>query len=168
MQHRSDEEGREKVMDLIKEVEFAQLVTHGTGGVMHSRPMVAVQTDADFSLWFMTKDGSRKVAELEADPRSLLVYSDGNAQNYVSVAGHAEIVRDRAKIRELWSEPMRTWFPQGKDDPSIALICVRPSVAEYWDSPSSTLVHAYGYVKSAVTGEPPKPGDVGHVDMHGR
>jgi hypothetical protein len=27
---------------------------------------------------------------------------------------------------------------------------------EYWDSPNSTMLHLYGYVKAAVTGESPK------------
>ncbi|HEX2726529.1 MAG TPA: pyridoxamine 5'-phosphate oxidase, partial [Beijerinckiaceae bacterium] len=25
----------------------------------------------------------------------------------------------------------------------------------YWDSPSSTLIHLYGYAKAALTGSPP-------------
>lgn len=167
MQHRDDDAGREKVMDLIKEVEFAQLVTHGPDGQMHSRPMVAAEVDHDGSIWFITREGSRKVDEIQSDPRVLLVYSDGNDQNYVSLSGHARIVLDRAKVAELWSEPMRTWFPQGAEDLSIALVCVSPSVAEYWDAPSSTFVHVYGYVKSALTGKPPRPGDSGHVEMKG-
>ena len=167
MLNRNDDEGREKVMDLINEVEYAQMVTHGPGGMMHSRPMVATQAGDDGMIWFMTRDGSRKVEELEADPRVLLVYSDGDEQNYVSLAGHAEVVRDRGKIVEQWSEPLRTWFPKGVDDPAIALLCVKPSVAEYWDAPSSTFVHVYGYLKSTLTGEPPRPGDIGHVDMKG-
>lgn len=50
MQNRNDVEGREKVIDLIKEVEFAQMVTHGAGGVMHSRPMVAREAGDDGDL----------------------------------------------------------------------------------------------------------------------
>ena len=33
------------------------------------------------------------------------------------------------------------------------------SQAEYWDVPSSMMVHAYGYVKSRLTGTPPNPGE---------
>jgi hypothetical protein len=31
-----------------------------------------------------------------------------------------------------------------------------PEKGEYWDSPNSTMLHLYGYVKAAVTGESPK------------
>jgi hypothetical protein len=37
--------------------------------------------------------------------------------------------------------------------------------AEYWESPSSAAVHAYGYMKAVMTGKPPSPGDVAHVNM---
>ena len=70
---------------------------------------------------------------------------------------HRQIVRDKQKVHELWSEPLATWFPKGKDDPNIGLIRVHVDKAEYWDSPSSTMVHAYGYVKANLTGEPPTP-----------
>jgi hypothetical protein len=60
---------------------------------------------------------------------------------------------------------MRAWFPKGTDDPQIALIRVHPAKGEYWDSPSSTLVHLYGYAKAVVTGESPKPGDQAKVNL---
>ena len=53
-----------------------------------------------------------------------LSYADPRSQNYVSISGTAQIVRDRQKVQELWSEPLATWFPKGKDDPNIGLIRV--------------------------------------------
>ncbi len=50
-------------------------------------------------------------------------------------------------------------------DPQARLVKVVADSVEYWDSPSSTMVHAYGYVKARMTGEPPSPGDVAHVKM---
>ena len=51
---------------------------------------------------------------------------------------------------------MKTWFPNGKDDPEVALIRIHPEKGEYWDSPNATALHIYGYVKAALTGESPK------------
>jgi hypothetical protein len=50
---------------------------------------------------------------------------------------------------------MKAWFPQGVDDPQIALIRVHPVKGEYWDSPNSTVLHLYGYAKAALTGKQP-------------
>jgi general stress protein 26 len=48
--------------------------------------------------------------------------ADPDRQRYVSVAGRAWLLRDRAKIDELWSPLYKAWFPDGKDDPELALL----------------------------------------------
>jgi general stress protein 26 len=83
----------------------------------------------------------------------------------VSISGHAQVVRDLAKQKELWSEPLRVWFPGGPEAPEVALVKVTVDGAEYWDSPSSTFVHAYGYLKAVTTGKPPAPGENDKVDF---
>jgi hypothetical protein len=41
-------------------------------------------------------------------------------------------------------------FPQELDDPHLGLIKVTIEGAEYWDSASSIMVRAVGYVKAAL------------------
>lgn len=165
MQTRSDQEAHEKVFDLIKDIRVAQLVTTDASGKLRARPMVAQQEKFEGVLWFFSSSGSGKIDEIEHHPEVLVAYSDPRGQNYVSVVGTAQIVKDRNKVRELWSEPMRVWFPKGVDDPDIALIRVDVKEAEYWDAPSSTFLHAYGYVKALATGKSPNPGDTAHVEF---
>ena len=164
MEVRHDAEASEKVHALIEKATFAMFGTYDARGTCHSRPMVASGRDGN-ALWFFTRADSRKVDELGRDPRVTLDYADSANQNYVSAQGEARMVRDRAKVDELWSEPLRTWFPDGKDDPAIVLLEVTLESAEYWDSPSSAMVHAFGYVKARLTGTPPSPGDIAHVEM---
>ena len=170
MELRTDEAAKKKVHEMISKAKFGMLGTYDAQGNAHSRPMVAVhQGDVDEGegdeLWFFTRAESRKVDEIGRDPRVLVDYADDGSQNYVSVVGRAEIVADRARIEALWQEPLRTWFPDGTDDPQARLVKVTADSVEYWDSPSSAMVHAYGYVKARMTGEPPSPGDVAHVKM---
>ncbi len=75
---------------------------------------------------------------------------------------------DAQKVRALWKEPMRVWFPKGPTDSDIALVRVRMREARYWDAPSSAFVLAYGYVKAVTTGQRPNPGDVGQVEIQNR
>ena len=159
---RSDAEAKRKVWEMIKDVEIAMMVTEGEDGHLRGRPMRAVNKEFDGVLWFFASAGSAVVHEAG---KVLLAYSDPSSQNYVSVAGKAEVVKDAAKQKQLWSEPLRVWFPGGAEDPKIALIRVECEGAEYWDAPSSTLVHAYGYLKAVTTGEPPHPGENDKVDF---
>jgi general stress protein 26 len=159
MENTTNQEAREKVWALIKDIRIALLVTHDEDGRLHARPMAAHHEKFDGELWFFTYASSPKVKEIIANPEVLLSYADPSEQNYVSIRGLAEVVRDRGKIKELWSEILRTWFPKGSDDPNICLLCVKVESAEYWDSPSSTFVHAYGYLKARLTGQAPYPGE---------
>jgi len=150
-------EATQKMWAMMKAINFAMLTTED-GGHLRARPMVAAQSEFTGTLWFFTKASSHKVDEVQQEQRVGVTYADGGTQDYVSLSGSARLVRDKASIEEHWSEPMRTWFPKGKEDSEIALLKVDIEMAEYWDAPNHTMVHAYGYVKAVLTGVSPKPG----------
>lgn len=153
------DESREKVWDMIKDIKVAMMVTMDSEGRHFARPMVAQEPDEHHDLWFFSSMNSQKIEEIMRNPEVLLSYADIDGNAYVSVSGEAAVVRDRAKIDELWSESLKAWWPKGKDDPNVTLICVTPKSAEYWDGPASMVVQAFGYLKARVTGEPEKMGE---------
>lgn len=148
-------EGAKKLYELIKDVRVAMMTSVEPDGSLHSRPMYSHTVDDAGDIWFFSRARTPKVQELEKDAQVNLAYADASSENYVSVSGAAEIVADRAKIKELWSESLKTWFPKGQDDPDITLIRIHPSGGEYWDGPSRTIMYLYGYAKAALTGKSP-------------
>ena len=150
---------------LIQDIKFAMLTTAEPDGSLRSRPMAIQQKDFDGVLWFFTKAESGKVDEVHEDHHVNVSFSSPEKSQYVSVSGLARLVRDKAKAQELWSPANKAWFPQGVDDPELALLRVDVSKAEYWDTPSSTVVHVVGFVKALATGTPYKPGDHAKVDL---
>ncbi|MFT8243606.1 pyridoxamine 5'-phosphate oxidase family protein [Roseomonas sp. BN140053] len=162
---RSDRDAQNKVWEMIKDIEVATLVTLDAEGRFHGRPMRAQQKSFDTTLWFFTNNDAPVVEEIGRDGRVLLSYASPSSQDYVSLFGRAKVVHDVGKQKELWTEGMRVWFPAGAEDPKIALLAVEVEGAEYWDAPSSTVLHAYGYVKAVTTGEPPKPGENAKVSF---
>ena len=148
-------EGAKKLYSLIKEVKIAMMTTIEPDGSLHSRPMYNHTIDDAGDLWFFTRQRAPKVVELSKDNQINLAYADASDNTYVSVSGKAEIVRDQAKVKELWTADMKAWFPKGEDDPDIALIRVHPAAGEYWDSPSQAIVQIYGNIKARLTGQPP-------------
>lgn len=155
----------EKVRELIKGINFAMMTTAREDGTLHSRPMATQRFEFDGNLWFFTGRASTKVKEIKADQHVNLSYADPDGNRYLSIAGRASIVRDRAKAKELWNPFYRTWFPKGLDDPNLALMKVKVESAEVWDSPSSMMVHLYGIVKATLTGKRPKVGDHRKIDL---
>jgi general stress protein 26 len=141
-----------KVADLIQDVKIAMLTTVDQDGNLRSRPMATQKTEFDGDLWFFTSAGSAKVGEVQSEQRVNVSYSNPEASRYVSVSGTAQLVRDQKKAKELWNPIYKAWFPEGLDDPTLALLKVSVEKAEYWDSPSGKMVQAIGFVKALATG----------------
>lgn len=150
-------EGYDHLCEMIKDINFAMLTTISEDGSLHSRPMATQQVDADRAeLWFLTSIDSPKVEEIYHEKSVGLSYASPAKNNYVSVAGRAYVLRDKTKAAELWTPFAKVWFPQGVDDPNLALLRVVIESAQYWDSPSSKVVQLWGLAKVMLTGNPPK------------
>ncbi len=158
------QESIEKLKGLLEDIDFAMLTTMADGK-FRSRPMSTQEMDENGDLWFFTSDETHKIEEIEADSRVLVAYSQPNDNTYVSVFGRAELVKDKAKIEELWNPILKAWFPDGLDDPHLSLLKISVEEAEYWDSPNSKLVQIAGFVKALVTGQQAKGGDHGTVNL---
>lgn len=151
----SREEALSTLRDLVGDARVAMLTTLDDDGAPWSRPMGLQQPeDFDGTLFFFTRADSEKVEHIGRNSKVGIAFAQPGDQEYVAMAGTASVLNDRAKIEELWSAPVRAWFPDGPEDPNLRLIRVDVDRAEYWDSPSSAVVHAYGLAKAALTGEP--------------
>jgi general stress protein 26 len=156
----------EKLRSMIKDIDFCMLTTIDEAGDPHSRPMSSNgDIDPNGDLWFFTGASSHKVTEVARAPKVNVSFADPKNQQYVSVTGKAQLVRDQKKIEELWRPEFKLWFPEGKDDPEIALLRISLEKGEYWDSPSSTVGYALSFVSSLVTGKQPDFGENKKVDL---
>lgn len=144
---------QEKLTDLIKDARIGMLVTINAEGEMESRPMAVQEAEFDGDLWFFAYEDSGVCRDIEARPHVNVAIGDSKHQSWVSVSGKASLVRDREKAEELWSPLYHTYFPDGLETPGLVLIKVYAESAQYWDSPSSKVVHLFGMVKGMVTGK---------------
>jgi general stress protein 26 len=153
--------GMAKLAELIGPNSIAMLTTLEPDGALRSRPLATLQLDREGRLWFFTSISSQKVAEIDQHRDVNLSYADPARADYVSISGTTQILRERARIRELWSTWARPWFPNGPDDPDIALLCVTVQSAEYWESPASKVQRLFGLAKALA-------GDTEALGEHGR
>ncbi len=160
--HADRAEAIQKLGEMIRDIQFAMLTTVEPDGSLRSRPMATHQDhrgEFDGVLWFFTKGDAPKIDEVKQDQHVNLSYAAPEQSKYVSVSGTAMLVRDKLKAKELWDPKYKAWFPQGLDDPQLALLRVDVVKAEYWDVPGSTVAHAVGLVKALATGQSYQPGD---------
>lgn len=153
------QDNRRKLQELIKDIKFAMLTTVDASGELRSRPMTTLESEPDGGdLFFFTRDDAPKVEEAQQERHVNLSYADPGDNNYVSVSGTARLLRDRAKIHELW-KPVHKAFFEGPDDPHLAILKVTPTSAEYWSSASNWLGQAIALAKTMITGDEKSMGE---------
>ncbi|CAN5449678.1 pyridoxamine 5'-phosphate oxidase family protein [soil metagenome] len=163
--HLSGAEGLKKIGALIADVRICMLTTSAGDGSFDSRPMATQKTEFDGTVWFLTRHESGKVAEIQDDSHVALIYADPGNANYVSAKGRAFVNQDKAKIHELWNPMYKAWFPQGEDDPQIAVLRVEISEAQYWEASDSKLIRGIKYLAAAATGGKVDLGEMGTVKL---
>jgi len=153
-----------KLWDMIEDIRVAMLTT-SRDGRLESRPMQAYPDRDGRCLWFITSLDSEKTHEIADGEAVNVAFVDRDDQNYVSVEGHARVVRDVAKQKELWSAFAEAWLPQGPEAADVGLIRVDPTDATYWDSPSGRIATLWRVAKANATQTPPHDDEVRKVHM---
>ena len=156
------DENNSKVWELADKIGFCMLTTQ-SGVDLRARPMSAYAEQTENAFYFLTDVGSHKDEEVARHPNVCLAFADSKGQKYVSISGTAEVQNDREKIRELWATPAKAWW-DNPEDPSIRILKVTPSFAEYWDSPG-TIISYIKMAAAAVTSSRPDMGDNAKVGM---
>ncbi|HJP84298.1 MAG TPA: pyridoxamine 5'-phosphate oxidase family protein [Fimbriimonadaceae bacterium] len=118
-----------------------------------ARPMSVQKVDDDGSLWFLSAIDSHKNLELAENPEVELFFQGSPHSDFLRLTGTATISQDRAKIDELWNPIIKTWFTEGKDDPRITVIRVKPTDGYYWDTKHGNLVAGIKILIGAATGK---------------
>lgn len=149
---------QDRVWELMDDIGFAMLVTHdGQGDELRARPMHAHARREEDAIFFLTDRRHHKDDEIQINDNVCLAFADNGGHRYVSVSGTANVLDDRSKVQELW-DPSNRAFWDDENDPNIRVLRVRPSMAEFWDSPGK-IVTTVKMAAAALTGAKPDLGE---------
>ena len=156
------ESTRHHLQELLTSFDTAMFITrYGEGE--HARPMAVAGVEGVNTLWFATSLNAPKADEIRRDSRVSATFQ--SERHFVALSGRAELVTDRAKINELWKPTWKVWFPNGKDDPALALIRVSVLDAEFWDNAGAKGIrYAFEAAKALFTKQTPPEVE----GLHGR
>ena len=157
------DEELETINRIIASTRFATVTTRTADGDLVSRPLAVLDREFDGTVWFFTQDPSPKTEDIAADPHVNVAYADGASA--VSLAGTAVVDRDQARIDEFWNPWAEAWFEGGRQDPSVALLRVTATSAEYWHIDKPAVVRGFEVVKALVTRSAPDVGDSRTVEF---
>lgn len=93
--------------ETIANVRHCWVATRAAAGGANARAVRAFAGAPGSDEWtrrFLTRRGSRKVAEIRHDPGVTLAYQDSSGDAYVALTGRACLVEDRGEMRALWRD----------------------------------------------------------------
>jgi general stress protein 26 len=162
-QNLSNESAAEKIRDLAEEIKTCMFCTYKYDK-LQSRPMSVQEIDEDGNLWFLSDKKSNKNDEINLNPKVELFFAQPH-DKFLSLHGHATILYDRSKIKELWNPIIKVWMPEGEDDPDLSIIKVTPEDGYYWNNKHGKMVAVAKMTISLLTGKTMDDGIEGNLDL---
>ena len=100
----------EAAREIIQASRYAALVSLTESGAPRARTMDPFPPDSQFVIWMGTNRASRKVTDIERDPRVLVYYQDPGGAGYVTVEGTAQLVDDAIEKQRRWKEEWAQFY----------------------------------------------------------
>jgi len=155
----------QKFQGLLSRFDTGMLITQAGNNMLHGRPMAVAQVDEQCDVWFVTDIDSPKMHEIRANDQVIVSFQN-KRDEFVTLTGRAELLRDPQKIDEVWQEGFKAWFPGGKADPNLGLIHVRAIQGEYWDNAGANKVsYLLESLRAYMQGDRPQ---IQEGSQHGR
>ena len=140
----------------------------GSEAALEARPMSVQEVDEAGNLWFLSADDSHKNAELVRESLVKLFFQGSAHSDFMELNGIATVSHDKARIDEYWSALKKTWFTEGKDDPRISVIKVKPLDGYYWDTKHSRAIAGIKMLIGAATGKTLDDSIEGELELKGQ
>ena len=121
-------------LQAIVKVRYCWAVTNSEYGP-RARPMghVAHLPGADpWSMWFLTRGSSRKVADIRCNERVSLVFQHEPSDAYVALSVRAVLMCDPIKVRARWEEHYNTHFPTDIDRAGAVFFQLTADCLDLW------------------------------------
>jgi general stress protein 26 len=132
---------------IMADARYATLVTLDRTGHPQARIVDPFAPEGDMAIWVATNARTRKVAQIDADPRVTLTYSDPGRQSYVTVLGIASLVRDPAEKAKRWKPEWEAFYEDRNKGDEYLLILGTPQRLE-------VVSERLGMVNDPVTWRP--------------
>ena len=117
---------KEKIAAILTPLQLASVATIADGKPW-VRYVMTVGAD-DMTVRFATFAGSRKVAQIAANPEvhvTVGVSDPANMTPYLQIQGRARFSTEAAERHGFWSEMLANYF-SGPDDPNYGVVIVTP------------------------------------------
>ncbi len=132
--------------EIIASAKTGALITIDKEGTPRVRVMDPFPPEKDFTIWFGTNPRSRKVDQINNNPKVTLYYLESDQSGYVTIHGIAQIVNDEKEKEKRWKEEWTAFYQNKTTD--YSLIKVSPVWME-------VVSYSRNIIGDSITWKPP-------------
>ncbi len=144
---------------------------HGRFGMLGSatdsaigfRPMTAFVEPEANKIWFFTNREAEIAQTAEKGAKATFIVMAKDQEFQACLTGDLRTTFDALHRDKYWSPVVAAWFPKGKDDPGLTLLCLTCGQADVWVSEVGALKFGWEIAKANLTGATPDVGDHAHL-----
>lgn len=113
--------------DVMRTARYCTLITVGADGQPQARIVDPLIAESERSIWIATNPLTRKVKEIEKDPRVTLMFFNAAANEYVTVQGKAAVVTDARRKAAHWKPEWKAFYKDQTRGSDFMLFEVKPT-----------------------------------------
>jgi general stress protein 26 len=149
---------RERLYKEVDDARFGMLGVIGAPVQHHFNPMACYPDKETGRIWFFTKKGTDLARDAGAGESAMFIVTSKDQEFQACIGGDLREQYDRAKLEQFWDAHIAAWYPDGKDDPELTMLCFEPQDADVWISKAGPVKYAYETAKANVTHSIPDVG----------
>lgn len=152
---------------LWREIEKRQIGMLGLVGEAprHFQPMTAFLDQDAGQLWFFTYNDTDLAESAGPGAQAMFVFQH-ERELFACIGGALRIAVDRERMDRYWNAAVAAWYPNGKDDPKLTMLCLDPRDAEVWISETGPIRYAWEVAKANATHSTPDVGGHTSLNLH--
>jgi general stress protein 26 len=151
--------------ELWRELERVRCGMLGAGQFARGRfmPMAAFPEAESGKIWFYSHRGSDLAGIGEQGGPAVLIVMGKDQELQACIRGELRTSFDTLHRDKFWGPAVSAWFPKGKGDPDLTLLCLACEDADVWISDAGRVKFGWEIVKANLTGSTPDLGGRVHV-----
>ena len=127
-----------------------------THPMQHFQPMTAFCEEDAGKVWFFTRTDTELARSIAEGKDAMMVVQRSRFQACVS--GELKLQHDTARIEKYWNPVVAAWYPEGKGDPRLTMLCLEVRDAQVWLNEAGPVKFAFEIAKANMTGKEPDLG----------
>lgn len=135
------------------------------GEPQHFQPMTAFADREAGRIWFFTRTDTDMAQDVATARQAMFIMQSKDQEMQACISGQLVQQLDRAKLEAFWNPHVSAWYPEGKDDPRLTMLCLQADEARIWLSEVGPVRYMFEVAKANTMGKEPDIGGVADVQL---